>query len=209
MANTVETMLPEEILRKIIDGSFEGTFEDESVTKLPRDRCFSNIPGLTRIKFPNVTTVGGKYGLEGTAITQIGYEDLENCTEFRGWLYGDKRITVAVLPSVTSNPSYSFQLAKITDAVDFTEVKSIANQSWASTTQPPIMILRGDTVVTLGTNNCLPGGITTIYVPQALIESYKSATNWSLHHEMFAPIEGSQYEHYYADGTPIAIEGGY
>ena len=47
----------------------------------------------------------------------------------------------------------------------------------------------------------------TLYVPQALIESYQTATNWSTilgyatNHIL--PIEGSIYETQYVDGTPI------
>lgn len=46
-----------------------------------------------------------------------------------------------------------------------------------------------------------------VYVPQDLISQYKIATNWSTLVEYetleFVPIEGSEYEHFYADGTPI------
>lgn len=47
----------------------------------------------------------------------------------------------------------------------------------------------------------------TLYVPQALIESYQDATNWSTilayPNNQILPIEGSIYETQYADGTPI------
>lgn len=48
----------------------------------------------------------------------------------------------------------------------------------------------------------------TLYVPSALISSYQSATNWSTilgyANNQILPIEGSQYENYYADGTVIS-----
>lgn len=47
-----------------------------------------------------------------------------------------------------------------------------------------------------------------IYVPQAQLENYKTATNWSTlyssYPDMFKTIEGSIYETQYADGTPIS-----
>lgn len=47
----------------------------------------------------------------------------------------------------------------------------------------------------------------TLYVPQSQISSYQSASNWSTilgyANNNIAAIEGSQYENYYADGTPI------
>ena len=48
----------------------------------------------------------------------------------------------------------------------------------------------------------------TLYVPQDLIPSYQSATNWSTilgyANNQILPIEGSIYETQYADGTPIS-----
>ncbi len=47
----------------------------------------------------------------------------------------------------------------------------------------------------------------TIYVPQDLIETYKITGVWKTLYDggytTFFPIEGSPYEHYYVDGTPI------
>ena len=47
----------------------------------------------------------------------------------------------------------------------------------------------------------------TLYVPSALISSYQSATNWSTilgyANNQILPIEGSIYDGYYADGSPI------
>ncbi len=50
----------------------------------------------------------------------------------------------------------------------------------------------------------------TVYVPAALVDSYRSATNWSTifgygggEQNAILPIEGSVYETQYVDGTPI------
>ena len=47
----------------------------------------------------------------------------------------------------------------------------------------------------------------TLYVPQALISSYQSASNWSTilgyANNQILPIEGSYYETHYADGRTI------
>lgn len=86
-----------------------------------------------------------------------------------------------------------------------------------------IIMRRSDSVTTLNGVNAFyntpfasggTGG--TIYIPKALYDhlgdgsalDYKAATNWSTVDGYgtitWAQIEGSQYEHYYADGTPIA-----
>lgn len=78
------------------------------------------------------------------------------------------------------------------------------------------MILRSSSLCALGGSNDLQntpfrgyGGLTgTLYVPAALVQQYKEATNWSALYNNgtmdVQPIEGSIYETQYADGTPIA-----
>lgn len=76
------------------------------------------------------------------------------------------------------------------------------------------LVLRKNGVFTLGNINHFTGtpfasggSGGTLYVPSALISSYQSATNWSTilgySTNSIQAIEGSQYENYYADGTPI------
>ena len=47
----------------------------------------------------------------------------------------------------------------------------------------------------------------TIYVPQALLSSYPTATNWSVVHGWgtitWTAIEGSYYETHHADGSEV------
>ena len=56
------------------------------------------------------------------------------------------------------------------------------------------VIVRGTTVAKLGTNNVfsktpLESGNGYIYVPAALVDSYKSATNWSVFADQIRAIE--------------------
>lgn len=78
------------------------------------------------------------------------------------------------------------------------------------------LILRSSTVCNLGNTSNLNnspftgfnGGVGTLYVPSSLVESYKTATNWSTLYTngtmQVLPIEGSIYENAYGDGTPIS-----
>lgn len=69
-----------------------------------------------------------------------------------------------------------------------------------------VLILRRTADVVAASANGIGGvgGSTKVYVPSALIDSYKAATAWSSKGDIFYPIEGSIYENAYADGTPIA-----
>ena len=84
------------------------------------------------------------------------------------------------------------------------------------------LILRGNSIVTLTNTSAFNktafqsgGSGGTIYIAKALYDhlgdggslDYKAASNWSTVNGYgtitWAQIEGSQYENYYADGTPI------
>jgi hypothetical protein len=63
------------------------------------------------------------------------------------------------------------------------------------------LVLRSEKIFRMDNINCFSetpfrngeGG--TVYVPQALVESYKTATNWNAMESVtFLPIEGSEYE---------------
>jgi hypothetical protein len=91
-------------------------------------------------------------------------------------------------------------LAKV-DVPKITEIGDVAF-GWCSALEA--LILRGDTVVTLTdahafTGSGVDGKTGYVYVPAALVDSYKSATNWSTYAEHFRALED-----YTVDGT---IEG--
>lgn len=91
----------------------------------------------------------------------------------------------------------------------------IGSQTFALCSALNTIILRSSTLKALANVNVFNGtpfasGGTggTIYVPSALIASYKAAANWSTVDGYgtitWTAIEGSAYENAYADGTPIS-----
>lgn len=82
------------------------------------------------------------------------------------------------------------------------------------------LIIRGTTACTLGNVSNLSqtpfypdngtgiSGTGTLYVPNALVDTYKTASNWSTLYNAgtmaIQKIEGSYYETHYADGTAIS-----
>lgn len=97
----------------------------------------------------------------------------------------------------------------------------IGNNAFNGNSNLKTLILRRTSIVSCsnssftGTPAASGGSGMTIYIPQVLYDhlgdgtsnDYKSATNWSTWNGYgkitWAKIEGSQYENYYADGTPI------
>lgn len=85
--------------------------------------------------------------------------------------------------------------------IDFPAVTSIVSGSLKGCTALTVLILRGETVCSLTNTNALTGsaiasGTGYIYVPGALVDSYKTATNWSTYATQFRALED-----YTVDGT--------
>ena len=122
---------------------------------------------------------------------------------------------VVVLPSLESTGQYVFADQPLTEIVDLgTKMPNMYNWSFSNARKLSILIIRKPSIPSIGNINVFngtpfasngTGG--TLYVPQALISSYQSATNWSTilgyANNQILPIEGSIYETQYADGTPI------
>ena len=114
------------------------------------------------------------------------------------------RVTVIVLPSVTQFGHSACRQGKF-KAVDLgPNLTTLANDTFYNATVD-VLILRSSTVVSASNRDAVRN-IKNLYVPSALVASYATASNWSTDagSRTVTSIEGSQYENYYADGTPIA-----
>lgn len=163
--------------------------------------CFGECPKLKRAHFPVLTSMGADflYGA-GTNVT----EDV-----------------IYVFPALTAVSNDSFQQIKNETIIDLgPNCASLGTRAIYNFNFTGILILRSASIVTCSAANSI-GAINTradvtIYIPKSLYDhlgdgsslDYKSATNWSTADGYgvitWAAIEGSQYENYYADGTPIS-----
>lgn len=122
-----------------------------------------------------------------------------------------------VLPLLATIPSYAFSGCYALPILDLPLGATISANGFANCRSLTTLILRKTTVATLSNVNAFTntpfrgyGGTYSghIYVPQSLISSYQTATNWSTlyasYSDLFQPIEGSDYENYYADGSEIS-----
>ena len=85
---------------------------------------------------------------------------------------------------VASIGSYAFHGCNQLTTLNFALVAAISGNAFNGCTALTALILRSDTVCTLANTNALTGtkiagGTGYIYVPSALVDSYKAATNWS------------------------------
>lgn len=130
---------------------------------------------------------------------------------------GATAMTLCVFPKMVSVGNDMFYNCTNLAVADFGGLRKnggIEAYGFENCTSLTTLILRPNYVVGLANKNAFNGSTFksggtggTIYVPSALIDSYKSATNWSTVDGYgtitWQAIEGSQYENYYADGSEV------
>jgi hypothetical protein len=125
---------------------------------------------LTRAILPNVTTMGNYAFYNCYVLSDIDFSEL------------------------TTIGNYSLSGCKVLVKADFPKVTKIGTYAFNKCTAMTALILRSPTVATLGNTAALDvtpikSGTGYIYVPSALVDSYKAASNWSTYAEQIRAIE--------------------
>lgn len=117
--------------------------------------------------------------------TSIGISAFYYCTA----------LTSVDLPAATSIGNYAFYFCTSLTSVYLPVATSIGNYAFIYCTALDTLILRkSDTICTLSNTNALAStpiasGTGYIYVPAALVDSYKAATNWTKYADQIRAIE--------------------
>lgn len=163
--------------------------------------AFHSCTNLSITSMPNLTTItGSNVFANNTAITSIYFPLLSTIAQDS--LRNMKGVTSVNLPSLTEIPSYSFANNSVMAVVDLKVASSIKGNVFYACNKLSTLILRkSDSICTLSatsaiTSTPIASGTGYIYVPKALIDTYKSATNWVTYADQFRAIED-----YTVDGT--------
>lgn len=207
-----------------LDALFDKTITEvkSNATQIPKE-AFKDCKALVSAEFPNVTTIGSNafYGCTNMTtltvpnVTTIGSNACQNCsgltdldvplaTSIGGAaFYGCRELANHIyLPLITTIESRTFQSCEKIPSADFPKVTSIDGYAFYQNAALTAVILRSETLCTLksttGFGNCwlIEGGTGFFYVPKALVEEYKVATNWSKWSTQFRALED-----YTVDGT--------
>ena len=181
-------------------GAFKGCTNLRSIA-LP-DSCYSigyeafgDCKSLTSIAYGNVT--------------EIGSRAFRNCTSLGGelsfpyltTLKGDgafancSALANIDIPSAENIGPHTFYMCTSLGVVELLVVTGIGNAAFHSCTNLQSVLVRTSTPPTLG-SNVFYGSTCPIYVPDASLEAYKTAVNWSAYADRIHPlseIEGSPY----------------
>lgn len=188
----------------LVDRTISGHYENDRVDTIG-DYAFAYATKLTSVSFPAVTTVG-QYGLHRGEVlstvdlpmaTSLGNNSLSDCWKL-------ETINIPRVKTIGSNV-FNACNAKLTK-LDMPSVISIDSAAFTNCYSLVTLILRSGTVVELkadnvfngcchysGTTNAThnPNGLKDgyIYVPAALVDSYKAANRWSVYAAQIRAIE--------------------
>lgn len=168
---------------------------------------FAGCTNLTQINFPALTTINtyAFYKCGFSSFVTENYVNLwSNCFRecanletvvLKGGCY---RIDISVFERCTA--------LQAVDCASFDRFGINGGAFYYTGAIEALILRQTDSVVNLSAAIPASSALTTtgyIYVPAALVDTYKAATNWSVVASRITSIEGSYYETHYANGTPI------
>lgn len=160
---------------------------------------FSNCSKLTHANFPSVTNIGYNSFAQCTSLktadfpllTTIGGSAFFNCTS----------LTSVNFPSVTDIDASALSRCLKLTTIDLPSIQNIGTTAFQICSTLTSLILRPDSICKLNAPDALDStpiksGTGYIYVPSALVDTYKAASNWSTYAAQFRALED-----YTVDGT--------
>lgn len=178
---------------------------DENATSV-RDSCFSYCKKIQEVYLPNVTSIGTSSFRGCEMLSKINIQNVETLGNYA--LY-KSNITELYLPKAitinTSACSYISQLKKVTlgnvktidkgafsmdincEEIDISlneNVNSIGENAFSNNGKLSKLTIRGTALIELKSTNAFAGTAIAyrtgkIYVDPSMVETYKTATNWS------------------------------
>jgi hypothetical protein len=166
------------IWNTIVDRTVTEANDKDGLCKTVGQYAFYGCASLTSAIFPSVTSI------RNNAFS------------------GCSKLPSVDLPSATSIGTSAFFGCSKLPSVDLPSATSIGSSAFSQCSALKSLILRkSDAICTLSSNNAftstpIKGGTGYIYVPSALIETYKTANKWSTFAAQFRALED-----YTVDGT--------
>lgn len=174
-------------------------------------RAFRNCTSMGgELSFPYLTTLKGDGFFAGTKITSFsaplllsipGHSSLGDYGAFANC----SALANIDIPSAENIGPHTFYKCTSLGVVELLVVTGIGNAAFHSCTNLQSVLVRTSTPPTLG-SNVFYGSTCPIYVPDASLEAYKTATNWNTYADRIHPlseIEGSLvfYDKLVGDGV--------
>ena len=156
---------------------------------------FQRCSNLQSINAPNITFIGQNAIRECKAITSINFPYVTKMDQY-GLSYNSALERVE-LPMLTTLETGSFSNCSKLRYVDLSSVTSMKGSGTFYGAILETLIIRSETVCTLSSTAVFNGtgianGTGYVYVPDDLVESYKTAANWSTYADQIKPLSELQ-----------------
>lgn len=187
--NTIVKLGDEAVLDLLITRTITE-YKDDIIASIGQN-AFNYCYHLTNVELPNVTSVGISAFNNCTALTSITIPKLKQVAV---QTFTNTRIRSIIIPNVTVINQNGFNDCTELELVDLCNINNIMLNAFKNTALATLIIRREDAVCTLRSTTAFDGtpiynGNGYIYVPAALIESYKTASNWTTFATQFRSIE--------------------
>lgn len=178
----------------LLDAALTNTLTaiDSDVTSIVAYAC-RGLSKLKTVNLPNATSIGTYAFYYCTTMTSINAPKVTSLGTYS--FYNCDKMTSINFPLAASIPNHCFYSCAVLKKADFGAAKSIAANAFPYCEELVTLILRrSDAICTLANKNAftdtpIENGTGYVYVPAALIETYKTATNWSNYASQFRAIE--------------------
>ena len=199
--NTVDLLGDDAVFDRIVSRTITE-FADDRITTIGRG-AFSGCTQLTDVNCPNVVSIE-LFAFEGCTAPLSVY--CPKTEKLSGGAFERSAISRIAFPALLqtynsfgNNDPFTNCAALV--VADLGAIQSMAVPCFRNCANLKAVILRRGDVCSLKGSNAFPNssiasGTGYIYVPRALIDSYKSATNWSTYATQFRALED-----YTVDGT--------
>ena len=163
------------------------------------NNAFNKCSALTTVDFPVAKTIGNNAFAYCSALTTV---DLPVATTIESYtFYSCSALTTVDFPVAKTIRDSAFGSCSALTTVDLPVATSIGGSAFKSCSKLKSLLLRGNDVCKLINISAfaatqINSGTGYIYVPSALIDQYKVATNWSTYAAQFRALEN-----YTVDGT--------
>ena len=161
--------------------------DDDTITTVG-PYAFRNCSALSRVNLPNATTIGSSAFMYCSSLTKIVFPSVQGDGykgDGNGMFTGCTKLKIIDFHSKVDFPYYAFYRASALTAL---VLRSLDPCTMAEVS------LSGTAANVFGEN--IANGTGYIYVPAALMDTYKAATNWSVAAAQFRALED-----YTVDGT--------
>jgi hypothetical protein len=177
-------------LDDLLKGSI--TSIDSNTTKINQYGCYA-CGSLKTVNLPECKSLGTRCFQANYALTDFNAPKLTTLGTYS--FYGCSKLANLVFPVAEKVPSNCFYSCSGLQKVDLPVAASIASYAFYGCSKLEALILRkSDAICTLADTNAINSsaigkGTGYVYVPAALIEAYKTATNWSNYAAQFRAKE--------------------